>query len=374
MTGGPGDSDDTLTRNLAPAAVEADPLLHLLELEPAEGVQARRIELGRAPLTIGRTEQNGLVLPSPDVSRSHCIVAIEDGAAVVTDLGSTNGTIVDGMRTAGPMRLAPGSRLRLGPFTLAYRSGRASDLQRAEGVERDLARAVRYVEALLPPPIGEGRVRADWRFVPSARIGGDGFGYGWIDEDRFAVWLLDVAGHGAGSALLAASAMDVLRERAFPEADFTDPAAVLDAANARFQMDRHDGLFFSLWYGVCDLARRRLAFGCAGHHPAFLVAGGSEPEPLHLKGPPIGAMPEWAYRRGETDLPAGARLHLFSDGAFELVSPEGRDLGLPDFLPHLLAAPEPGLSEPERLLRVVRALSRPGPLDDDVSLLTLDIL
>jgi hypothetical protein len=369
----PSDSDETLLRHVAPAAVEADPVQHFLELEPSEGTEARRVELGTAPLTIGRTEQSGLMLPSPDVSRSHCIVVVEDGAAVVTDLGSTNGTIVDGERTTGPTRLTPGSRLRLGPFTLSYRSGRASDLARAEEVERDLARAGRYVEALLPEPIEQGRIRADWRFVPSARIGGDGFGYGWIDDDRFAVWLLDVAGHGAGSALLAASVMDVLRARALPDADFTDPVAVLEAANARFQMDQHGGLFFTLWYGVCDLDSRRLSFGCAGHHPAFLLAGDAEAQPLHLKGPPIGAIPEWSYRRGEADLPPEARLHLFSDGAFELISADGRDLGLPDFLPHLASATEPGVPEPERLLRVVRMLSRAGPLDDDVSLLTLEI-
>lgn len=368
------DSDRTMLRRLAPATAHENPVVHLIEVEPAEGVAAQRIRLGPAPLLIGRTGQNGLVLPSPDVSRSHCVLVLEDDAVIVTDLGSTNGTLVDGRMTGGPTRLMPGSRLRLGPFTLVYRSGRSLDLAREEEVERDLARAGRYVAALLPPPITDGRILADWRFVPSARIGGDGFGYGWLDEDRFAVWLLDVAGHGAGSALLAASAMNTLREHGLPGVDFADPVAVMEAVNARFQMDRHGGLFFSLWYGVCDLAASRLAFGCAGQHPAYLMLPGAEaPAPLHVKAPAIGITPDWPFRRGEAELAPGARLHLFSDGAFELTAPDGRELGLSDFLPHLQAPEAAELPEPERLLRTVRDLARPGPLDDDVSILTLDI-
>nr|WP_246523977.1 SpoIIE family protein phosphatase [Neoroseomonas eburnea] len=363
-----------MVRRAAPATAEPDPVLHLLDLEPAEGQPARRVPLGPVPLAIGRTPQNGLVLPSPDVSRSHCVVVVEGEAAVVTDLGSTNGTIVDGTAAQGPTRLTPGSRLRLGPFTLVYRSGRASDLARAEEVERDLARAGRYVAALLPPPIAAGPVLADWRFVPSARIGGDGFGYGWLDERRFAAWLLDVSGHGAGSALLAASAMNILREHSLPGIDFADPAAVLAAANARFQMDRQGGLYFSLWYGVLDIGTRLLAFGSAGHHPAFLMAPGEDaPRPLWVKSPAIGLAPDWPYRRAEAAVPAGARIHLFSDGAFEISAPDGRQLAIRDFLPLLSAPPLPGVAEPERLLRAVRGMARPGPLEDDVSLVTLDV-
>jgi hypothetical protein len=366
------DADRTLLRRAAPADA-TDPLVHVLDLEPAEGVAARRILLGAGPLTIGRAPGNGLALPSPDVSRSHCVVALEGEAVVVTDLGSTNGTIVDGRAAGGPTRLAPGARLRLGPFTLVYRSGRAAEIARAEEVERDLERARRYVAALLPAPITEGPVRASWRFVPSAGIGGDGFGYGWLDPRRFAVWLLDVSGHGAGSALMAASAMNMLRAHALPGVDFADPAAVLAAANARFQMDDHGGLYFSLWYGVFDAAARVLSYGCAGHHPAFVLAPGQDaPAPLGQRGPAIGMTPDWAWPSAEVPAPPGARLHLFSDGAFEIATPDGRQLTIQDFLPLLAAPPAPGLEEPERLWRAVRGLARPGPLDDDVCLLTLD--
>jgi sigma-B regulation protein RsbU (phosphoserine phosphatase) len=41
-------------------------------------------------------------------------------------------------------------------------------------------------------------------------LGGDSFGYHWIDDDHFAVYLLDVSGHGWGAALLSVSVINVL--------------------------------------------------------------------------------------------------------------------------------------------------------------------
>jgi hypothetical protein len=370
----PPEEERTMLRRAAPAAA-AEPVVHLLDVEAAEGQPARRVPIGPGPLTIGRGVQAGLVLPSGDVSRSHCIIALEAEAAVVTDLGSTNGTIVDGKRIEGPQRLVPGARLGLGPFTLVYRSGRAADFARTEEVEKDLARAGRYVQALLPPPILDGPVRATWHFVPSANIGGDGFGYGWLDQHRFALWLLDVSGHGVGSALLAASVMNLLRVHSLPGTDFGDAAAVLAALNDRFQMDRQGGLYFTIWYGVYDVRTRLLGFGCAGQHPAFLVpAGEAAAQALWVKNPAVGLAPDWPYRRAEVAIPPGARLHLFSDGAFEILTSDARQLTLGDFLPLLAAPPQPGLTEPERLWRAVRGAARPGSLDDDVSLVAFDFV
>jgi sigma-B regulation protein RsbU (phosphoserine phosphatase) len=94
-------------------------------------------------------------------------------------------------------------------------------------------------------------VRADWRFLPSARIGGDAFGYRFLSPDRFAVFLLDVAGHGPGSALLAATVMNRLRERSRTLGDLAEAerAAVLGALNKSFGMEEQGARFFSAWYG-----------------------------------------------------------------------------------------------------------------------------
>ena len=67
-------------------------------------------------------------------------------------------------------RLAPGARFSIGSFALHYQRGPAREMARAAELEAELERAFRYTQALLPAPITEGPVRAEWCFRPSARI------------------------------------------------------------------------------------------------------------------------------------------------------------------------------------------------------------
>ncbi|WP_137178426.1 PP2C family protein-serine/threonine phosphatase [Roseomonas sp. AR75] len=369
------DTERTMIRRTAPGpAPGEDAILHVLQVEVPPEDPARRVILGELPIRIGRVTGNDLVLAAPEVSRSHCSIVLEDGRAIVNDLGSTNGTHVNDQRLTAPTPLEEGARLRIGPFVLAYLRGPRRTLERAAELERNLDRAARYVRALLPPAIPEGTVRAAWRFEPSVRVGGDGFGYRVLPDGRFAVWLLDAAGHGIDSALLAASAMTVLREGGPPGAEPGDCAAVLAGLDTMFDTERHDGLFFTLWYGVYDPHTRRLVHVAGGHHAAYLVTPGA-PEPLALgtRNLPVGAG-LWgrAPQSGEAEIPPGARLYLFSDGAFETQRPDGKQNALADFLPVLHAPPVPGVPEPERLLEAARVLAGGAEFDDDVSILVLD--
>ena len=65
--------------------------------------------------------------------------------------------------------------------------------------DEELTEAANYVKQMLPLPLNDGPVSIDWRFVPSASLGGDAFGYQWIDDDNLAVYLVDVSGHGVGA-------------------------------------------------------------------------------------------------------------------------------------------------------------------------------
>ena len=126
--------------------------------------------------------------------------------------------------------------------------------------QRELAaevnRAARYVQSLLPAPLASGPFSINWKFVPSTQLAGDMFGYHWIDKEHFAVYLLDVSGHGVGSALLAVSAANVLSAGGLPGVDPRDPGPVMTKLNEMFQMERQDGKYFTIWYGVYRPAKR----------------------------------------------------------------------------------------------------------------------
>lgn len=367
------ESDRTMMRRRSvDDTVGGEPLLHMLVIE-APGEAPRRVLLGETPLRVGRIPGNEIILPSTDVSRAHCTFELRGDEAVVTDIGSTNGTYLDGVRILGSLALRSGARLRLGPFAITHLRGPRAELERGDELERELARAGRYVLALLPAPIADGPVRVDWRFHPCIGVGGDGFGYRILPNGRFIVWLMDVAGHGAGASMLAASVMNTLREGSPAGADANDPSAVLAGLNAGFQMDRHGGLYFSIWYAVYDPPTRVMRYAAAGQHPAFLGLPGTTPIPLATRNPGIGlAAPGRVFSEAAVQVPAAARLTLFSDGAFEVQSRDGTQLTLRDFIPHLAAAPVPGMAEPERLLAAIRASARPGPMEDDVAILSLD--
>jgi pSer/pThr/pTyr-binding forkhead associated (FHA) protein len=74
--------------------------------------------------TIGRDDTNDVTFPIDLVSRVHAIVYEKDGAYFVRDLGSLNGTSVNGERVGADMALKDGDLLTVG-FELTFRIGDA---------------------------------------------------------------------------------------------------------------------------------------------------------------------------------------------------------------------------------------------------------
>jgi len=81
----------------------------------------QRIPITALPFKIGKKRgANHLVLRRPNVSREHCLIAFEDDQFVLRDLGSKNGTYLNGRRVLQDERLPDGAVIRVGPFTLTF--------------------------------------------------------------------------------------------------------------------------------------------------------------------------------------------------------------------------------------------------------------
>lgn len=74
-------------------------------------------------LTIGRAEGNDLILAEGGVSRKHARFFLEGEDLMVEDLGSANGTIVNGERIEGPTKLEPGAAIVLGDYEASIKTG-----------------------------------------------------------------------------------------------------------------------------------------------------------------------------------------------------------------------------------------------------------
>jgi hypothetical protein len=81
----------------------------------------REVEIGRGQLAIGRARDNGLVLDDGRISRHHARLQPRHGTLVFTDLGSTNGSWVNGARVAEVV-LGEGDRIELGQTVLVVES------------------------------------------------------------------------------------------------------------------------------------------------------------------------------------------------------------------------------------------------------------
>jgi len=123
------------------------------------GAAAGRVfELNREVVIIGRSQQCDLVVEEPELSRQHARFVRQGGGYLLEDLGSTNGTFVNGVRLTAPRRLQPGDEIRLGPKTVMVYEPVVFDAEATVAVEP--AATVRPAPARpgAPPPRPEPRV------------------------------------------------------------------------------------------------------------------------------------------------------------------------------------------------------------------------
>jgi sigma-B regulation protein RsbU (phosphoserine phosphatase) len=200
-------------------------------------------------------------------------------------------------------------------------------------------------------------------------LGGDGFGYHRLDADNLALYLLDVSGHGVGSALLSISVLNVLRTRLLAATDFHDPSAVLEGLNRAFPMDQNNEKYFTIWYGVYRQSSRELIYASGGHHAAVLVDEKGIASFLKTSGSVIGAMPDLKYPSARVTIPASSELYIFSDGVYEISRPDGSWQSWEE-LAHFLQSGHPSI---EALVSRMREIHGGKEFEDDFSLLKVKL-
>jgi hypothetical protein len=93
--------------------------VHFLEMEPGQLV-GDPIAITSSSMKIGRSAPADIVLPHKSVSREHCVVGLANDELFVTDLNSTNGTYIDGMRISRVTILPVGSILQIGQVSMKH--------------------------------------------------------------------------------------------------------------------------------------------------------------------------------------------------------------------------------------------------------------
>jgi sigma-B regulation protein RsbU (phosphoserine phosphatase) len=202
-----------------------------------------------------------------------------------------------------------------------------AELRVKERMEAELALAREVQQSLLPRtfPLLPG-----FRFAahnePARQVGGDFYDVFVLDEGRFGLVVADVSDKGMPAALyMALSRSLLLAEARRPQGasgSEASPALVLAQVNRLLRELAEPDMFVSMFYGVVDVATRRMRYARAGHDRPILLRAGQSVE-LGGRGALLGVFgpDELLLTEEELALRPGDRLALFTDGLTDAFSP-----------------------------------------------------
>ena len=161
-----GRSDEAgLDGTTQPGAAQPVASTHALPcvLQISGGTLGRRFELGPHGLVVGRDPENEICADLPSISRRHARLYEKEDGAWLEDLGSTNGTLVNGVPVDGPYQLRNGDQITCGGSIFKYIEGGNVEALYHEGFTGSWS----PTDSPAPPPSGPSW--SSWAASCSAR-------------------------------------------------------------------------------------------------------------------------------------------------------------------------------------------------------------
>jgi serine phosphatase RsbU (regulator of sigma subunit) len=201
------------------------------------------------------------------------------------------------------------------------------ELAQKERLERELELARQVQQSLLPHTFP---TYAGYTFAahsePAREVGGDFYDVFEIDDGRFGLVIGDVSDKGMAAALFMALTRSLLLAEGQRE---LSPRQALANVNRLLLQLSEPKMFVTVFYGIVDVAARRLCYARAGHDWPFLLRRGKTHR-LEGNGVFLGFFDQDLFFLAEEniDLQPGDRLVLYTDGLSDQLSPEGGSVGL----------------------------------------------
>ncbi|HET7469176.1 MAG TPA: FHA domain-containing protein [Gemmatimonadales bacterium] len=144
--------------SVTPTQPQAAPLASLLVRSGA--MKGRRLAVKVPVVNIGRADFNDVVISDPSVSTSHAKLQRRDDIWMLSDLGSTNGTFVEGERLSGEVPLGPGTTVKFGEVAVLFEPLDANvPVRRSSGTQVQTATIPRADGDAGPPGAPEAGAR-----------------------------------------------------------------------------------------------------------------------------------------------------------------------------------------------------------------------
>lgn len=248
---------------------------------------------------------------------------------------------VDNIRTGDEIEDLAGEFAFMGQRILSYHEKLESEIaEKTARIRRDLDFAKQFQANLMPrkypevPPLGQRPalgLNFHHIYKPASTVGGDFFNVLKLGDSRAGIFIADVMGHGARSALVTAIIATLLQDA---EGSEGDPAEVLRMLNQHFYKVVHntgDVVFVSAFYLVLDVGAMTATYASAGHPSPLLVDRGTgrviELTPHLSNNPALGLFQSCSYEVFRRPIRERDLFLLFTDGLFECMNSKGEEFG-----------------------------------------------
>jgi phosphoserine phosphatase RsbU/P len=254
-------------------------------------------------------------------------------------------------------------------------------------LQADLQLAREVQEALLPRDYptfpgfgvsGQNALSFAHCYLPAAAVGGDFFDIFPLSKTRAGILVCDVMGHGLRAALITAIIRALLEEL---RPMMHQAGRFLESLNLRLRavLERVEEPFVATaFYMIADTATKEVSFANAGHPgPCRICRKAGTAEPLSTarqqNGPALGIFDSASFPTSRAPFDEGDCIVIYTDGIFEVYSPDGKEFGREALLATILAnANLPANELFEAVLKEVLAFSSRSDFDDDVCLVAVE--
>jgi len=266
---------------------------------------------------------------------------------------------------------------------LRIRSLTREVMDKQKHLDHDLKVAAGIQRSLLPGKVpAKSNLEFAWKFQPCESIGGDIFNLFPLDDAHYAVYMLDVSGHGVPSALITVSVSQLLQPYTNTlvkrdtdqgsQNEIVTPMEVMRELDREYPIERFDK-YFTFIYMLIDIKGGALRYSNAGHPPPLLLRADGTLEKLEKGGPMIGLGGVLPFEEGELAIGAGDRIILYTDGVLEYEKALGEFYGEERF--QRAVTGEAGLSIDallDHIMEDMMAFGQQAKPADDITLLGIE--
>ena len=189
-------------------------------------------------------------------------------------------------------------------------------------IQRELDLAARVQQSLLSPAVHEPNISITASYLPSSNLAGDLYYWDKLDEDRYAVMLLDMMGHGVSASLVCMYISSVLREAI---KKLTDPELVIAELNRYMNLLQNEKenilYYFTGVYFIIDTKKKTVEYVNAGHPKGYAFVDGEKTVPITHTSYAVGFVEDIKIEKAIIPYNSSIQIVLFTDGVLEAMGP-----------------------------------------------------